>query len=150
MPDPTDPTLALFELYLATAEKVSDRRAGANAWMLSVNSALVALYGYLAADKPSVDIDQKKLWLCAIPAAGILVCLAWAALLASYRKLNAAKFEVLKELEANFPIPPFTREQAAYKKQNRTSLSHVEALIPFAFAALYALLCLAALISIRH
>ena len=38
--------LAIFELYLATAEKISDRRLSANTWMLSVNSAVVALYGY--------------------------------------------------------------------------------------------------------
>ena len=43
MTDSKDPKLALFELYLATAEKVSDRRAQANTWMLSVNSAIVAL-----------------------------------------------------------------------------------------------------------
>jgi hypothetical protein len=41
--EPNDPKLALFELYLATAEKVSDRRAQANTWMLSMNSAIVAL-----------------------------------------------------------------------------------------------------------
>ena len=41
--DDKDPKLALFELYLATAEKVSDRRAQANSWMLSVNSAIIAL-----------------------------------------------------------------------------------------------------------
>jgi hypothetical protein len=40
MPEAKDPILAMFELYLATAEKVSDRRAQANAWMLSVNSAM--------------------------------------------------------------------------------------------------------------
>ena len=39
-----DPKLALFE---ATAEKVGDRRAQANSWMLSVKSAIVGLYGYL-------------------------------------------------------------------------------------------------------
>jgi len=38
-----DPKLAIFELYLATAEKVGDRRAQANSWMLSVNSAIVGL-----------------------------------------------------------------------------------------------------------
>jgi hypothetical protein len=47
--DDKNPKLALFELYLATAEKVSDCRAQANSWMLSVNSAIVALYGYFAA-----------------------------------------------------------------------------------------------------
>jgi hypothetical protein len=73
--DTKDPKLALFELYLATAEKVSDRRAQANAWMLSVNSAIVALYGYLQADKMTVGAAQKAVWLWAIPAAGAIVCL---------------------------------------------------------------------------
>ena len=87
-----DQKLALFELYLATAEKVSDRRAQANSWMLSVNSAIVALYGYLQADKMAVGATQKAVWLWAIPAAGAIVCLAWAALLTSYRKgLGVAK-----------------------------------------------------------
>jgi hypothetical protein len=145
MPDSKDTTFALFELYLSTAEKVSDRRAAANAWMLSVNSAIVGLYGYLAADKPSVDADQKKIWLWAIPAAGIIVCLAWSALLTSYLQLNAAKFEVLQELEAHLPIPPFARERAAYKKLDRTPLSTLERAIPYAFIALYLAIALAAL-----
>lgn len=89
--DSKDPKLALFELYLATAEKVSDRRAQANTWMLSVNSAIVALYGYLQADKMAFGTAQKAVWLWAIPAAGEIVCLAWAALLTSYRDLNRAK-----------------------------------------------------------
>ena len=88
MSDAKDPKLKLFELYLATAEKVSDRRAQANAWMLSVNGAVVGLYGYLQADKMAVGPAQKAVWLWAIPAAGALVCLAWAALRASYRQLK--------------------------------------------------------------
>ena len=55
-----DPKLAMFELYLGTAEKVSDRRIQANTWMLSVNSAIVALYGYLQADKMAVTSAQKS------------------------------------------------------------------------------------------
>jgi hypothetical protein len=97
MPDAKDPNLAIFELYLATAEKVSDRRAQANAWMLSVNSAIVALYGYLQTDKLAIPTGQKAIWLWAIPAAGVIVCAAWTVLLTSYRKLNRAKFVVLQE-----------------------------------------------------
>src|ERR1700720_5020297 len=115
MTDGKDSKLAMFEVYLATAEKVSDRRAQANAWMLSVNSAIVALYGYLQADKMVIGAGQRAVWLWAIPAAGAIVCLAWAALLASYRKLNRAKFEVLMQLEADLPVPPFTREREMYR-----------------------------------
>src|SRR5215475_7183975 len=107
MSDGNDSKFAIFELYLATAEKVSDRRAQANAWMLSVNSAIVALYGYLQTDKLAVPTGQKAIWLWAIPAAGAIVCVAWAVLLTSYRQLNRAKFMVLQEIEKNLPLQPF-------------------------------------------
>ena len=135
-----DPKLALFELYLATAEKVGDRRAQANSWMLSVNSAIVGLYGYLQVDKMAVGAAAKAVWLWAIPAAGVIVCLAWAALLVSYRKLNRAKFEVLAQLEADLPVPPFTREREIYRSDKRRSLSQIEILIPACFALLYAVM----------
>jgi hypothetical protein len=135
-----DPKLALFELYLATAEKVGDRRAQTNSWMLSVNSAIVGLYGYLQVDKMAVGAAAKAVWLWAIPAAGVIVCLAWAALLASYRKLNRAKFGVLMQLEADLPVPPFTREREMYRSEKRKSLSQIEALIPGCFALLYAVM----------
>ena len=114
MADEIDPKLKVFELYLATAEKVSDRRAAANAWMLSVNSAIVALYGYLAADKLSVPVPQKGVWLWAIPAAGAIVSVAWTILLTSYRQLNRAKFGVLQEMEKDLPSQPFARERELY------------------------------------
>jgi hypothetical protein len=147
MADAKDLKVALFELYLATAEKVSDRRANANSWMLSVNSAIVALYGYLQADKPAVDAAQKAIWLSAIPAAGMIVSVGWAAILTSYRKLNRAKFEVLRQMETDLPIPPFTREREIYRQDQRRSLSFVEKLIPLAFFLLYALLLAAATVT---
>ena len=137
MAEAKDATLALYELYLATAEKVSDRRAQANAWMLSVNSAIVALYGYLAADKLSVSVGQKQIWLWAIPAAGAIVSIAWAFLLTSYRQLNRAKFEVLQEMEKELTFPVFAREREAYRRHRRRSLSIVETLVPICFLALY-------------
>jgi hypothetical protein len=132
-----DTDLKLFELYLATAEKVSDRRAAANAWMLSVNSAIVALYGYLAADKLSVPVAQKGVWLWAIPAAGAIVSLAWAVLLTSYRQLNGAKFFVLQEMEKSLSAQPFTNEHVHYKRKRRLPLSWIETAIPVCFFALY-------------
>jgi hypothetical protein len=145
--DAKDPKLALFELYLATAEKVSDRRAQANSWMLSVNSAIVALYGYLQADKMSVDSAQKVIWLWAIPSAGALVCLSWVTLLSSYRKLNRAKFAVLIQIEAELSISLFAREREAYHRDRRRSLSYVETLVPIFFVLLYLAILVAAIVA---
>ena len=146
MADAKDPKLALFELYLATAEKVSDRRAQANTWMLSVNSAIVALYGYLQADKMAFGAAQKAVWLWAIPAAGEIVCPAWAALLTSYRDLNRAKFAVLQQIEADLPVALFTRERETYRRGRHRSLSNIR-LIPGCFTLLYAVMLLAAVVS---
>ena len=140
-----DPNFALYELYLGTAEKISDRRANTNSWMLTVNSAIVALYGYLQADKFSVNEGQKAVWLLAIPAAGLIVCVAWRALLESYRQLNRAKFEVLQKLEGLFPVQPFTREQEIYRIHRRKGLAAVERSIPACFFFLYMVILSAAI-----
>jgi hypothetical protein len=147
MSDGKDSKMAMFEVYLATAEKVSDRRAQANSWMLSVNSAIVALYGYLQSDKLAVSAAQKMIWPWAIPAAGAIVCLAWWALLKSFRELNRAKFAVLAELEADLPASPITREREIYKEHGRRSLSQVEGLIPGCFGLLYIIMLVGALLT---
>ena len=139
----TDSKFAMFELYLATAEKVSDRRVQANSWMLSVNSAIVALYGYLQSDKMAA---QRAVWFWAIPTAGAIVCLAWWALLNSYRELNRAKFAVLAQLETDLPVSPITREREIYKEEGRRSLSQIETLIPVCFVLLYMIMLIAVLV----
>ncbi len=118
---------------------------GIIAQMLSVNSAIVGLYGYLQAGDQVPPDAAKAIWLWAIPAAGAIVCLAWAALLASYSRLNGAKFTVLQELEAEFPIPLFKREWEHYKKEGRRQLSRIESRVPWTFALLYAIMIIAAL-----
>ncbi|MEL7465540.1 MAG: hypothetical protein AAFN79_15835 [Pseudomonadota bacterium] len=130
----------LYQLYAATTQAVSEQRAGTNKWMLTVNSAITSLYGFLAYGKSSAPDDQHVIWLIAIPCAGAIVCFAWAAMLASYRKLNAAKFAVIHEMEAALPSAPFLREREIYRSMGRRPLSQVEKLVPFAFVALYAAL----------
>lgn len=128
----------LYTLYATSAETVSERRADANKWMLTVNGSIVGLYGYLAAGKASIPGEDHFVWLLAIPCAGAIICLAWAALLASYSKLNEAKFKVIHELEANLPAAPYLREQEIYRALGRRSLSKVEKAVPFVLIVLYA------------
>lgn len=142
-----DEKFALFKLLVTTAENVSDRRAQANAWMLSVNSAIVALYGYLQPDKGVVGSNAiKDVWLWAIPITGILVCLAWFTLLTSYRSLNRAKFKVLKDIESTLAVQLFADEEKAYLAEGRISLSKIESAIPWTFIILYLAMAAAALI----
>lgn len=77
----------------------------------------------------------------------MIVSLAWMALVASYRKLNSAKFAVLEELEVNLSASPFTREREIYKESGRRSFAQIEKFIPACFILLYTILFLAPLLS---
>lgn len=135
----------LYKLFQETTEKVSDRRAKANTWMLSVNSALVVLYTLIEQDDEFIGTLGQHLWLLAIPVAGVIICLAWYSLLVSYRKLNHAKFSVLMDMEKDLPYALYTHEKECLDRDKRWNLSNIEGWIPLAFGALYIFLGLAVL-----
>ncbi|UZJ42507.1 hypothetical protein OO006_06045 [Prosthecochloris sp. SCSIO W1101] len=112
--------------------------------MLSVNSALVALYTLLEHIQDFSGTLVQHLWLLAIPVAGIIICLAWYSLLVSYRKLNRAKFRVLMEMEEYLPYALYTREKVFLDNIKRWNFSNIESWIPLAFGVLYFFLVTAA------
>ncbi|MEM6387468.1 MAG: hypothetical protein AAF668_15180 [Pseudomonadota bacterium] len=130
-------TFELYELYLSTIEKISDRRSSANQWLLSVNSAIVGLYGYISASRAVGGEDMLEIWRWAIPIAGLATAFTWMSLLSSYRKLNRAKFTVLRTLEEELPNQLFKDEEAAYMADRRRDLSAFETAVPWIFALLY-------------
>ena len=150
-PDPPNDQKTLFDLYqlyVETTETVCERRAVMNKWMLAVNGAITSLYGFLSSEKASVPAPDQIGWLIAIPISGAIMCLAWAAMLSSYRKINTAKFEVIHELEASLPAAPFLREKQIYEALDRRPLSQVEKSVPYVFMALYLVFVVLRLVSL--
>jgi hypothetical protein len=139
--------LEMYRLFLGTAERVSDRRATANQWLLSVNGAIVSFYGLLSSEAVGSGSREAEVWTWAIPVAGMIVCLTWVSLINSYQKLNSAKFLVLQEIERDLPYQPFDREQEHYRKKRRGSLSRIERGIPWSFAALFLVLLLHSIVA---
>lgn len=98
------------------ADRVSSRRAGANTFFLTLNTTLAAVVGIVSSARkppphgsaPSFD----AFGLVATAAAGIILALVWRALLAYYRRLNAAKFDVINKLERQLPAQPYADEWA--------------------------------------
>jgi hypothetical protein len=82
------------------ADRISNRRASANSYFLSVNSAILAFVGYLAAKDTG-----EYMWMLA--AGGIALSVLWEALITSYRNLNTAKFAVIHKIEKRLPISPY-------------------------------------------
>lgn len=125
-----------YKLYVEMADRISQRRATANTYFLSVNSAILAFVGYLT----SKDSAQN-MWLLAF--AGVLLCLLWEALITSYRNLNTAKFQVIHAIENRLPIRPYKSEWSLMGEGKNSKLyrpiSHIERGVPWVFAALHAI-----------
>src|ERR671913_2577516 len=91
---------------LKMVNRVWARRATANALFLTVNTALLAFVS-----SGSLNV----LWLVAL--AGIALSATWAVLLKSYRDLNAAKFEVITDMEKNLEAHAFGDEWESLKEK---------------------------------
>jgi carbon starvation protein CstA len=126
-----------YKLYVASAEKISERRVTANNYLLTVNAFLVTLYGLAAASR------YRAHWTILVPITGMLVSATWYLIITSYRNLNTVKFEVIHELERHMPAAVYhyewERAQEGRGKAYRP-LSHLERWIPIIFMILYLVL----------
>src|SRR3712207_3304242 len=130
----TQQYLELYKLAVEMADRVSARRATANAFFLTVNTALLAFV--------SSGLDDM-LWVVAL--AGIALSGTWWVLLKSYRDLNSAKFDVITEMEKNLEAQIFDDEWTRLKEKRQegwrgryAEFGAVERFVPLIFAMLYA------------
>lgn len=123
-----------YKMYVEMADRISSRRATANSYFLSVNSAILAFVGYLS----SKDTGEY-LWLLAL--GGITLSVLWEALITSYRNLNTAKFLVIHKIEKRLPISPYDAEWEAMGRGKNPKLyrpiSHIEQGVPYVFVVLH-------------
>ncbi len=137
--EPPPGFLDQYKLMVEMADRVSARRATANSFFVTVQSALVTAFGFSKNDQ----------WPLAI--VGVVVAIAWWLSLRSYRMLNAAKFAVINEMEERLTASPYQDEWAILKREDGplhkryAALSLVEQTVPVAFAALNAALIVVAL-----
>ncbi|MCC8362840.1 hypothetical protein LK996_07090 [Lysobacter sp. A6] len=124
-----------YKLYVEMADRISARRATANSYFLSVNSAILAFVGYLTS-KGSDDF----LWLLAV--AGVTLAYFWRALIQSYKNLNTAKWLVVHRIEKRLPISPYDAEWDAMGRGKNPKLyrplTHIEVAVPIVFMVLHA------------
>jgi len=124
--------LELYKLAVEMADRVSARRAIANSFFLTVNTALLAF----------ISIGRESLWLVAL--GGIALSGTWWALIKSYRDLNEAKFDVITRMEANLEVSVFGDEWRKLKEDRPkgwrgqyAEFNVIERCIPIIFSVLY-------------
>ena len=136
--------LEQYKLYVQSAENVSSRRVASSRYLLTLNSALIALYGL----QPAV-FDQNY-WTLLIPVMGILVSLLWYLIIKSHADLNRVKFDLIYELEEHLPAAMYKYEWYLAdegKGKIYHAITKIERWIPFLFGALHVVLAI--LIALR-
>ncbi len=139
--------LAQYTLYVEMADRVSQRRALANTFFLTLNTGVLTAAALTLERAVAVD----PAWLV-LPVLGLIgQCAAWYSALRSYRLLNTAKYRVIGALEERLPASPYFRAEWGALGQGRDRrrywpLTHIERWVPVLFAVLYAAGLLAALL----
>lgn len=151
-PDPR--VMEAYKLAVEMADRMSARRAVANAFFLTVNTTLVAVVGLRA------EGCGSRLPYIAVCAAGVVVAVCWWFLLQNYRRLSEAKFVVINRIEdEHLPVkvfkdewselggdsPPTNRRERV--KAGLKQLGGVERLVPVVFAFLYIVLSVGRLVA---
>ena len=132
--------LEMYKLYVEMADKISERRQTGNSFFLTLNSAIVALVGYvnLSAD----DLPQNAgslFWL--VPVAGLVLCYLWYRLILSYKNLNTGKFKVIHAIERMLPLRPYDAEWTALGREKSPRFylpfTVIEMAVPWVFFAIH-------------
>ena len=129
--------LEQYKLYVQSAENVSARRLASSQYLLTLNAALFALYGFQSAS------FGQNYWTLLVPFAGFSVCLIWCSIIKSHTDLNRVKFEVIHEFEEHLPAAMYKYEwQLAEEGQGKVyrAVTTRERWIPGLFAVLHVIL----------
>ena len=134
--------LEIYKLHAELADRVSQRREGANRLFVSLlTGTLIFLAAFLRYGTETMPVGAI---LTAISIFGTFLSAAWYIIIRSYRQLNSGKFAALHELEEKLAYPFFKREwellEEGKKRSRYWKLTIVETFLPIAFSILYVVL----------
>ena len=126
--------LEQYKLYVQSAENVSARRVQSSRYLLTLNAALVALYGFQSAG------FGQSYWALVVPVVGIAVSLLWYLIIKSHADLNRVKFNVIHQFEQHLPAAMYRYEWRLAedgKGKSYRAVTAIEKWIPILFAILH-------------
>ena len=131
--------LEIYKLHAELADRVSQRREGANKLYASLlTGILIFLAAFL---RYGTGIIPVWLLLFVTGVLGSLFSVSWFIVIRSYRQLNTIKFEVLHKLEEKLAYTFFKREwnllEKGENKGRYRKLTVVETGLPIIFSFLF-------------
>ena len=131
--------LEIYKIHAELADRISQRREGANRLYVSLLSIILALLAALLRYGTGIIPVWVVLGIAGV--LGMLLAASWYIIIRSYRQLNKGKFDTLLELEENLAFPFFKREwellEEGKNKGRYWKLTIVETSLPIGFFLLF-------------
>ena len=131
--------LEIYKLHAELADRVSQRREGANRLYVSLLVGLVVFIAALL--RFGIGDAPEQLILLAVGAVGALLSISWFVVIKAYQQLNREKFRVLHQLETKLAFSFFTLEWDPSEERRKSNrywrLTHVEQTLPFIFLLMF-------------
>lgn len=135
----------IYKLHAELADRVSQRREGANrlyvSLLVGLTVFLAALLNFGAGGNVGLDGSPLRVILCVAGGIGALLSISWYIVIRSYRQLNTGKFKALHELEGKLAYPFYRREWDLLAEGRDTrrywKLTVVETSLPCIFCVLF-------------
>jgi len=138
--------LEQYKIYVSSTEKISEQRQKANEFFVAVNTALVAILGFVATKTNSGEITTL---LTLASVAGVVMCYLWYRIVLSYDGLNTGKYKVIHMIEKRLPLGLYYTEwEVLGRGENKDiywPVSRIEWRVPWIFVAIYGVLLLSVL-----
>ena len=139
--------LEIYKLHAELADRVSQRREGANRLYVSLLVGLVLFAAaILRLGTDGLSVDTVLFWTGAL---GSILSVSWYIVIRSYRQLNTGKFIVLKNLESCLLYQFFTKQFKLSPEEKKSSpywkYSNAAANLPWIWFVAFSLLAIFAL-----
>ena len=128
--------LEQYKLYVQSADNASERRVASSRYLLTVNAALVAAYGFQSV------LTERAVLAIPIALAGIILSLLSYSIIKSFRDLNTAKCKIIHELEKHLLAALYAYEWRLLEEGKGKAYwptTHVEKWMPLLFLLLHVL-----------
>lgn len=137
--------LSIYRLHVEMADRVSQRREGANRLFVTLLSAMIVLMAAVLRFGTGMEAVPVEFVVVILAATVLSLAASWFIVIRSYRQLNTGKFDVLQKLEGKLPFAFYRMEWERLgegKDPGRYwKLTVVETFLPAIFAALSLAVC---------
>ena len=131
----SDDLMEQYKVACLAADNASARRESSNRYLIALNTAIVAIYGFQASGTANPYL------LVPLAVAGLAISLLSITIVRSYRALNQAKFQVILEVEKNLPAGIYDQEwnliKTGGKLAKHLETSSLEGYIHYLFSAIH-------------